>query len=140
MTPIIGRDAVIEPNVVFGPGVTVETGARIRAFCHLEGCHVSRGAVVGPYARLRPGAELAEGARVGNFVEIKNAEIAEGAKVNHLTYIGDAFVGAARQYRRGHHHLQLRRRVQAPHRDRRARLHRLGHDAGGAGHASATAR
>ena len=92
---VIGRDAVIEPNVVFGPGVTVETGARIRAFSHLEGCHVSRDAVVGPYARLRPGAELAEGARVGNFVEIKNAEIAEGAKVNHLSYIGDAVVGAA---------------------------------------------
>ena len=91
----IGRDAVIEPNVVFGPGVTVETGARIRAFSHLEGCHVSRDAVVGPYARLRPGAELAEGAKVGNFVEIKNAEIAAGAKVNHLTYIGDAFVGEA---------------------------------------------
>ncbi|SMH32982.1 bifunctional UDP-N-acetylglucosamine diphosphorylase/glucosamine-1-phosphate N-acetyltransferase GlmU [Maritimibacter sp. HL-12] len=90
----VGRDAVIEPNVVFGPGVTVETGARIRAFSHLEGCHVSRDAQVGPFARLRPGAELAEGAKVGNFVEIKNAEIAEGAKVNHLTYIGDAFVGA----------------------------------------------
>jgi bifunctional UDP-N-acetylglucosamine pyrophosphorylase/glucosamine-1-phosphate N-acetyltransferase len=89
----IGRDAVIEPNVVFGPGVTVETGARIRAFSHLEGCHVSRDAAVGPFARLRPGAELAEGAKVGNFVEIKNAEIAAGAKVNHLTYIGDAFVG-----------------------------------------------
>jgi bifunctional UDP-N-acetylglucosamine pyrophosphorylase/glucosamine-1-phosphate N-acetyltransferase len=91
----VGRDAVIEPNVVFGPGVTVETGARIRSFSHLEGCHVSRGAVVGPFARLRPGAELAEGAKVGNFVEIKNAEIAEGAKVNHLTYIGDARVGEA---------------------------------------------
>ena len=89
----IGRDAVIEPNVVFGPGVTVETGAAIRAFCHLEGCHVSAGAVVGPYARLRPGAELGNDARIGNFVEIKNAEIGEGAKVNHLTYIGDASVG-----------------------------------------------
>ncbi len=91
---VIGRDALIEPHVVFGPGVTVESGARIRAFSHLEGCHVSRGAVVGPYARLRPGAELAENTRVGNFVEIKNATIAEGAKVNHLSYIGDAFVGA----------------------------------------------
>ncbi len=89
----VGRDAVIEPNVVFGPGVTIETGARIRAFSHLEGCHVSRDAVVGPFARLRPGAELAEGAKVGNFVEIKNAEIAAGAKVNHLTYIGDAYIG-----------------------------------------------
>lgn len=91
---VIGRDAEVEPYVVFGPGVTVETGARIRAFSHLEGCHVSRGAVVGPYARLRPGAELAEDSRVGNFVEVKNAEIAEGAKVNHLTYIGDASIGA----------------------------------------------
>ncbi len=92
---VIGRDTVIEPNVVFGPGVTVESGATIRAFSHLEGCHVSRGSVVGPYARLRLGTELSENAKIGNFVEIKNAEIAEGAKVNHLSYIGDASVGAA---------------------------------------------
>jgi bifunctional UDP-N-acetylglucosamine pyrophosphorylase / glucosamine-1-phosphate N-acetyltransferase len=90
----IGCDALIEPNVVFGPGVTVETGATIRAFSHLEGCHVSRGAIVGPYARLRPGAELSENVRIGNFVEVKNAEIAEGAKVNHLSYVGDATIGA----------------------------------------------
>jgi bifunctional UDP-N-acetylglucosamine pyrophosphorylase/glucosamine-1-phosphate N-acetyltransferase len=91
---IIGRDAEIEPNVVFAPGVTVESGARIRAFSHLEGAHVSRGAIVGPFARLRPGAELAENVHIGNFVEIKNASIDEGAKVNHLTYIGDAEIGA----------------------------------------------
>lgn len=91
---VIGRDAIVGPNVVFGPGVTVESGAEIRAFCHLEGCHVSRGAVVGPFARLRPGTELAEDVRVGNFVEIKNAIVDEGAKVNHLTYIGDADIGA----------------------------------------------
>lgn len=91
---VIGRDAVVEPNVVFGPGVTVETGAKIRAFSHLEGCHVSRGATVGPFARLRPGAELAENTHIGNFVEIKNARISEAAKVNHLTYIGDADIGA----------------------------------------------
>ncbi|WP_300438771.1 bifunctional UDP-N-acetylglucosamine diphosphorylase/glucosamine-1-phosphate N-acetyltransferase GlmU [uncultured Mameliella sp.] len=89
----VGRDAEIEPNVVFGPGVTVESGARIRAFSHLEGCHVSRGAVVGPYARLRPGAELAEDVHVGNFVEVKNAVLHEGVKANHLTYIGDAEIG-----------------------------------------------
>lgn len=89
----VGRDAVIEPNVVFANGVSVESGARIRAFSHLEGCHVSRGAVVGPYARLRPGTELAEDTKIGNFVETKNAVIAEGAKVNHLSYIGDANVG-----------------------------------------------
>ncbi|SFP70720.1 bifunctional UDP-N-acetylglucosamine diphosphorylase/glucosamine-1-phosphate N-acetyltransferase GlmU [Tranquillimonas alkanivorans] len=91
----VGRDAVIEPHVVFGPDVTVESGATIRAFSHLEGCHVGGQAVVGPYARLRPGAELSNGAKVGNFVEIKNAEIGEGAKVNHLSYIGDATVGEA---------------------------------------------
>ncbi|WP_432447896.1 bifunctional UDP-N-acetylglucosamine diphosphorylase/glucosamine-1-phosphate N-acetyltransferase GlmU [Aliiroseovarius marinus] len=91
---VIGRDTVVEPNVVFGPGVTIESDTRIRAFSHLEGCHVSRGGVVGPYARLRPGAELAEDAKIGNFVEIKNAQIEEGAKVNHLSYVGDARVGA----------------------------------------------
>lgn len=89
----IGRDAEIEPNVFFGPGVTVESGARIRAFSHLEGCHVSTGSSVGPYARLRPGAELGNDTHIGNFVEIKNAEICEGAKVNHLSYIGDARIG-----------------------------------------------
>ncbi|MEO0939613.1 MAG: bifunctional UDP-N-acetylglucosamine diphosphorylase/glucosamine-1-phosphate N-acetyltransferase GlmU [Pseudomonadota bacterium] len=91
---VIGRDSTIDPNVYFGPGVTVESGAHIRAFSHLEGCHVARGAIVGPFARLRPGAELAEDTRVGNFVEIKNAQVHEGAKVNHLSYVGDATIGA----------------------------------------------
>ncbi len=91
---VIGRDTLIEPNVYFGPGVTIESGTRIRAFSHLEGCHVSRGATVGPYARLRPGAELSENVHVGNFVEIKNAEVGEGTKVNHLSYIGDATLGS----------------------------------------------
>jgi bifunctional UDP-N-acetylglucosamine pyrophosphorylase/glucosamine-1-phosphate N-acetyltransferase len=91
---VIGRDAVVEPYVVFGPGVTVETGARIRAFSHLDGAHVSRGALVGPFARLRPGAELAEEVHVGNFVEIKNAIVGEGARINHLSYVGDAEIGA----------------------------------------------
>jgi bifunctional UDP-N-acetylglucosamine pyrophosphorylase/glucosamine-1-phosphate N-acetyltransferase len=90
---VIGRDAIIEPHVVFGPGVTVESGARIRAFSHLEGCHVGRGAVVGPYARLRPGAQLASDVKIGNFVEVKNAQIDRGTKVNHLSYIGDATIG-----------------------------------------------
>ncbi len=90
----LGRDCIVEAYVVFAPGVTVESGATIRAFSHLEDCHVSRGAVVGPYARLRPGTELAENAKVGNFVEIKKAVIGEGAKVNHLSYVGDATVGA----------------------------------------------
>ena len=90
----IGQDALIEPNVVIGPGVTIESGAVIHAFSHLEGAYVSGGATVGPYARLRPGANLAANSKVGNFCEVKKAEIGEGAKVNHLTYIGDAFVGA----------------------------------------------
>ena len=90
---VIGRDAVIEPYVVFGPGVTIETGALIRAFSHLEGAHVGSGAIVGPYARLRPGTELSNDTRIGNFTEVKNATIGEGSKVNHLSYIGDAAIG-----------------------------------------------
>lgn len=90
----LGRDVTIEPNVVFGPGVSVADGATIRAFSHLEGATVGARADVGPYARLRPGAVLAERAKVGNFVEIKKANVGVGAKVNHLSYIGDAEVGA----------------------------------------------
>lgn len=89
----VGRDVSIAPYVTFGPGVTVETGAVIHGFCHLEGCHISAGARIGPYARLRPGAEIAEAARIGNFVEIKGAEVGRGAKVNHLSYVGDAQIG-----------------------------------------------
>jgi bifunctional UDP-N-acetylglucosamine pyrophosphorylase/glucosamine-1-phosphate N-acetyltransferase len=89
----IGRDAIIGPYVQFGPGVTIESGAEVKAFCHLEGCHISRGATVGPFARLRTGAELAEDVHIGNFVEIKNAILDEGVKVGHLSYIGDADVG-----------------------------------------------
>ncbi|MEN5081521.1 bifunctional UDP-N-acetylglucosamine diphosphorylase/glucosamine-1-phosphate N-acetyltransferase GlmU [Bosea sp. TWI1241] len=91
----LGRDVLVEPHVVFGPGVTVADGAVIHAFSHLEGASVGASATIGPYARLRPGADLAGGAKVGNFVEIKAAKIGEGAKVNHLTYIGDAEIGAA---------------------------------------------
>ena len=91
----LARDVTIEPNVVFGPGVRVEEGAVIHAFCHLEGAHVGPRVSVGPYARLRPGAVLAEKARVGNFVEIKNATLGRGAKANHLSYVGDATVGEA---------------------------------------------
>ncbi len=90
----IGRDVLIEPHVVFGPGVRVADGAVIHAFSHLEGADVGPQASVGPYARLRPGARLADKAKVGNFVEIKAADIGAGAKVSHLTYIGDASVGA----------------------------------------------
>ena len=90
----LGRDVTIEPNVVFGPGVSVADGVTIHAFSHLQGARLESGADVGPYARLRPGAVLKAGAKVGNFVEVKNAVLGEGAKANHLTYLGDADIGA----------------------------------------------
>jgi len=90
----LAQDVLVEPHVVFGPGVRVESGAIIHAFSHVEGAHVGAGATVGPFARLRPGADLGPKSKVGNFCEVKKAEIGAGAKVNHLTYIGDAFVGA----------------------------------------------
>ncbi|PLK26067.1 bifunctional UDP-N-acetylglucosamine diphosphorylase/glucosamine-1-phosphate N-acetyltransferase GlmU [Novosphingobium sp. TH158] len=90
----LGRDVLVEQNVVFGPGVSVADGARIRAFSHLEGASLASGTEVGPYARLRPGAVLEEKAKVGNFVEVKKAVLGKGAKANHLSYIGDAEVGA----------------------------------------------
>ncbi len=90
----IGRDVVIEPHVVFGPGVRVGDNVTIKAFSHLEGCEIADMADIGPYARLRPGANVGEGARIGNFVEVKKSTIENGAKVNHLSYIGDARVGA----------------------------------------------
>ena len=89
----LDRDVVVEPFVVFGPGVTVEAGATIRSFSHLTGAHVGKDAIVGPYARLRPGAKLGEKVHIGNFVEVKEAVIEAGAKANHLAYIGDARVG-----------------------------------------------
>lgn len=91
---VLGRDVVVEPNVVFGTGVRVGNEVTIKAFSHLEGADVSDGAVLGPFARLRPGARIGRAAKVGNFVEIKKAEVHEGAKVNHLSYIGDAVIGA----------------------------------------------
>ncbi len=89
-----GRDVVVEPYVVFGEKVTVEDGAVIRSFSHLTGAHVGKGVSVGPFARLRRGTRLGDGARIGNFVELKEAVVEAGAKANHLSYIGDAFVGA----------------------------------------------
>jgi bifunctional UDP-N-acetylglucosamine pyrophosphorylase/glucosamine-1-phosphate N-acetyltransferase len=91
---VLGQDVVVEPNVVFAPGVTVRDGASIRAFSHLEGCVVREGAVIGPFARLRPGTDVGPVAHVGNFCELKNTVLGAGAKANHLTYLGDADIGA----------------------------------------------
>lgn len=90
----LGRDVVIHPHVVFGPGVTVADGVTIKSFCHFEEATIASGAIIGPYARLRPGAEIGEDAHIGNFVEIKKAKVEKGAKVNHLSYVGDGRVGA----------------------------------------------
>lgn len=90
----IGRDVTIEPHVVFGPGVKIADHVRIRAYCHIEGAEIANGASVGPFARLRPGAVMEERSFVGNFVEMKKAVLGKGAKASHLSYIGDATVGA----------------------------------------------
>ncbi|RKF23574.1 bifunctional UDP-N-acetylglucosamine diphosphorylase/glucosamine-1-phosphate N-acetyltransferase GlmU [Altericroceibacterium spongiae] len=90
----LGQDVLIEPNVVFGPGVSVADNVTIKAFSHVEGARLAQGVEIGPYARLRPGSVLEEDARVGNFVEMKKAVLGKGAKANHLTYLGDAEVGA----------------------------------------------
>jgi bifunctional UDP-N-acetylglucosamine pyrophosphorylase/glucosamine-1-phosphate N-acetyltransferase len=91
---VVGRDVLIEQNVVMAPGVTVADNVTIHAFCHLEGATLASGSAIGPYARLRPGARLEQDVKIGNFVEVKNAVMAKGAKANHLSYIGDAEVGA----------------------------------------------
>ncbi|MFC3786210.1 bifunctional UDP-N-acetylglucosamine pyrophosphorylase/glucosamine-1-phosphate N-acetyltransferase [Sphingopyxis italica] len=91
----LGRDVTMEPNVFFGPGVTVADGVKIRANSHIEGATIGAGCEVGPFARLRPGTILGEKAKIGNFVETKKAVLGEGAKANHLTYLGDVSVGAA---------------------------------------------
>ena len=91
----IGRDSSVEPNVVFGPGVSIGERVRIRAFSHIEGARIADDAEIGPYARLRPGADIGEQAKVGNFVEVKKSRLGKGAKANHLTYLGDADVGAS---------------------------------------------
>jgi bifunctional UDP-N-acetylglucosamine pyrophosphorylase/glucosamine-1-phosphate N-acetyltransferase len=90
----LGRDVTVEPHVVFGPGVSVADGATIHAFSHIEGAIIGAKASIGPFARIRPGTVLADSTKVGNFVELKKARVGEGAKVNHLSYVGDASVGA----------------------------------------------
>jgi len=88
-----GRDVVIEPNVFFGPDVSIGDDVQVKAFCHIEGAKIASGTKIGPFARLRPGTELKQGVKIGNFVEIKEALVEQNAKINHLSYVGDAFVG-----------------------------------------------
>ncbi len=90
----LGQDVLIEPNVFFGPGVIVEDNVKIRASCHIEHTRLRRGAAVGPFARMRGGADVGPSVKIGNFVEIKNGQLEEGAKISHLSYVGDARVGA----------------------------------------------
>src|SRR5581483_465106 len=90
----LGRDVVVQPNVMFGPGVIVADNAEIRAFSHIEGAEIKSGAIIGPFARIRPGSVIDEGAHVGNFVELKKTLLGKGAKANHLSYVGDSIVGA----------------------------------------------
>ena len=90
----LAPDVTIGQNVVFGPGVQIAEGATIKAFSHIEGATISEGAEIGPFARIRPGSEIGRKAKVGNFVETKKAKVEEGAKISHLSYIGDARVGA----------------------------------------------
>lgn len=90
----LGADVTIEPGVFFGPNVIVDDNVTIKAYSHIEGTYIRSGATVGPFARLRPGADIGEGAKIGNFVEVKKAKLEQGVKVSHLSYIGDATIGA----------------------------------------------
>ena len=127
----IGRDVIVEPNVFFGPGVTVEDGAHIMANCHIGGARIGKGARVGPFARFRPGADIGASAHVGNFVEVKNAQARDGRQGQSPGLHRRRAGGGGCQHRRRHHLLQLRRLQQAPHRSRRGRLRRLQLVAGG---------
>ncbi len=90
----IGRDVTIFPNVVLGPGVKIGDGVEIRAFCDLEDVSIGEGASIGPFARVRGGAELGANVHLGNFVEVKKSVLHDGVKAGHLSYLGDAEIGA----------------------------------------------
>ena len=89
----IANDVIIQPSVVFGPNVNIDSDVEIKSFSHIEGAKISKNAVIGPFARIRPGSNLAENVKIGNFVEVKKSNIASGAKINHLSYVGDANIG-----------------------------------------------
>ena len=89
----IASDVIIESHCVIRDS-RVESGTVVHSFSHMDHAEVGPDCLVGPYARLRPGAVMERGAHMGNFVEMKKARLCEGAKANHLTYLGDAEVGA----------------------------------------------
>jgi bifunctional UDP-N-acetylglucosamine pyrophosphorylase / glucosamine-1-phosphate N-acetyltransferase len=90
----LAPDVTIGPNVVFGPGVSVAEETEILGFSHLVGCRIGRGCSIGPFARIRPGTVIGDDAHIGNFVELKATTLGPGVKANHLTYLGNAEVGA----------------------------------------------
>jgi bifunctional UDP-N-acetylglucosamine pyrophosphorylase/glucosamine-1-phosphate N-acetyltransferase len=92
----LGRDVVVEPNVIFGPGVTIGDNVTIKAFCHIEGATIGSGAIIGPFARLRPRSEVGENTHIGNFVELKNTKTGNGTRANHFSYLGDTDIGGNR--------------------------------------------
>ena len=126
----LGRDVTVEPHVVFGPGVDVADGATIHAFSHIEGAIIGAKASIGPFARIRPGTRLGRRTKVGNFVELKKAEIGEGAKVNHLSYVGDASVGAEANIGAGTITCNYDGFGKYRTDDRGGRIHRIQHRAG----------
>lgn len=88
----IGKDVLIEPGVCIKDSI-LDEGVHVKAYSHLESCHVESMAVIGPFARVRPNTRIGAHAKIGNFVEIKNSQIASKVKISHLSYLGDASVG-----------------------------------------------
>ena len=89
----LGKNVVIEPYVVFGKKVKVQNNVQILSFCHLENVKVENNVSIGPFARVRPGTVLKKGSKIGNFVEIKKSIVGKKSKINHLSYIGDSYLG-----------------------------------------------
>ena len=90
----IGKNVTIDPYVVIGEKVKIQNNVKIFSFSHLEKVKIENNVNIGPYARLRPGTILKSGSRVGNFVEVKKSTIGKDSKVNHLSYIGDSYLGS----------------------------------------------
>ena len=88
-----GKNVIINPYVVIGTKTKIGDNVEILSFTHIENATLESDVNVGPFSRLRPGAHLSKGVRVGNFVEIKKSKVGKNSKINHLSYIGDSFIG-----------------------------------------------